>query len=237
MFSIEEKNSLLRPLRKARKDAKLRAARERVNGKKAWGFYGQGVSQYEGAFGSVLSPDCLRDHINERVKQHKKSFALDLAGPGQVLREMFLLSGGLAVTLGDDRSEEQKDKDDSQNITVLAGDILSKRTWKNMEKWLKSQSSEGFDLILCNPVGGFGRFPESPDLFHYLIQHTWQLLNPDGGVFYGAPSSMVSTLLLRDWAEQLSNRGVSARYSAFSIKLTRTPESPSVLPATTPWDK
>lgn len=237
MFSIEEKNSLFRSLRYAKKDAKLRAAVERVDGKKAWGFYGQGVSQYEEALTRAFFPYHLRDHISERLLQHKKSFALDLAGPGQVLREMFLLSGGLAVTLGDDRSMKQKDKDDSQNITVLAGDILSKRTWKNMENWLKSQSSEGFDLILCNPVGGFGRFPESPDLFYYLIQQTWQLLNPDDGVFYGAPSSRVSTLLLRDWAEQLRNRGISALYSAFSIKLTRTPESPVILPTTIPWNK
>jgi len=195
-----------------------------------WGYYGQGLRGYNDHLLWVGSPQKLDGHISERLAQGKKSFAMDLAGPGQVLREM-PLAGGLAVTLADRRTDELKGYDQEHNIATLEADILSKHSWIKITDWLKDQGSDGFDLILCNPVAGFKYFPKDENLYYYLIQKTWETLNPDGGTFYGEIPRAFLTTSVRNWARQLwSQNNIHATYSGVALELIRLPNSPDVLP-------
>lgn len=217
---------------KARRIAKRTAAGER-RGISPWLYYGLGLEDYQGHLLPCWSDERITDHVNDLLSKKKKAYVLDLAGPGQPLREM-RLTGGLAVTLGDGRSEEMRNIDNSNNISVLEGDILSKSTWKSIKKWLHFQKSPGFDLILCNPVGGFTYFPCDMNLFYYLGQQAWDLLSSHYGEIYSEiPPIFLDTEdeLFESWLVQLEEEcNIENSCTRHSFKMIRSPESPSLLP-------
>lgn len=111
---------------------------------------------------------------------------LDLMSYGAVHRE--LIVAGCAVGLTDRRNEDQsftdcREWDRCIGVEFIEGDILNSFTWGGLNKYLKEYAPDGFDIILCRPVGGANFIPEDIGVYRYIFNHVYRVLNPNGGMF------------------------------------------------------
>lgn len=101
-----------------------------------WAIYGSSASDYERS----LNVHSLDDVIARRREQQLPVNVLDFMGDGQVLSDLDI-DNGLAVTLSDIRSGQRKREDRQASIHLVAGDILDKDTWREMEDWLQNNTA------------------------------------------------------------------------------------------------
>lgn len=168
-MSTLEVSTNFRRLLKVRHEARRIAIREADPKEETWFAYGDiEKAPYEVHFWDVLGDETLRSYVDERRKPGQGFYALDLMGPGAVLRYL-AIDGGLAVTLGDRRTKEEQDTDNKRDIEIITGDILSKPTWRKVKDWLINQKIVGFDLVLCRPIGGFSTIPPKLGIHYFLI--------------------------------------------------------------------
>lgn len=208
----------------------IERAHKRVSTVMPWALYNQGLKGYTDVLLDETSPYTLDETVKFKIQEGKPAYAMDLAGPGRVLREM-PVTGGLAVTLADKRFDFEREYDDEHDISTLEGDVLSKSTWTQISEWLQRHNSPGFDLVLCAPIAGFMHFPEDLNLYYYLTQKVWERLNPDEGILYGEVPFNFLREPVRKWALQLWRDEVAqATYNGIGLELRRLPDSPSVLP-------
>lgn len=210
-----------------------------------------------GLYSSLTHPD--RDEIPDKLRRRnelgRKTFAMDLAGHGDVLRDLPLTGGGLAITLVDTRLPELIKSDDARNISVLdagfhskvrawrGADLFSNPTWEETRRWLDVRGAEGFDEVLCLPYAGFDPYMGIDqatffNLGYYLVQNIWNVLNPEFGTFRLQNSLMRNTEpdidIPERWFKQLEKAGIDATFKSFIFKLVRTPGSLDTLPPLLP---
>lgn len=154
-------------------------------GEKAyWQAYGSGVNAYERIL--RLEEGSLHRLVEEKNKTTGSALMLDLFGEGQVLRELSP-SAGLAVTINDERGVLLSQSDNLQHISLIPGNVFSKRIWRQMHTWFRdlppqiSNYKEEFDSILCLARGGVENLPYDTNLNFWLLQQMWSLLSPNEG--------------------------------------------------------
>lgn len=171
---------------------------------------------YQASFAEVLPGGSLTRLVQESRQRTGKAFVLDFMGYGQVLRDL-PLTGGLAVALGDPRSEDTKQWDTKRNIAFVEGNVLKKSTWIEMQKWLDKQEAEDkkFDLILSRPVRGLDDLTDNEGVNIVLLQRAWQMLSPHDGVLLTQFLEQVFVPDLVDrWVRLLNQtEGIKASYS------------------------
>lgn len=107
------------------------------------------------------------------------------AGDGSALRQIArddLIQGGVSVSLKDKRSDESISYDNSKNLKFIPGNILTRKPWQEIEKWLKEQNKTGFDLIIIRPLGGYLYIPEEIGVCISLLKRVQVCLAPKGGM-------------------------------------------------------
>lgn len=202
---------------------------EREHGR-PWMYDDSGVEAYNECLG-VLFDGSIAGYASKRKQKEGKLIAMDLMGHGQVLRELDV-TAGLAVALGDSRVDMLKELDRKMNIDLIEGDVLSKKTWVNINSWVESQEGDGLDLVLCRPVGGYNMLPDSPDIFYYFLANIWQKLSSNNGVIAAELPTRKPNLMrnLSVWNTMLRSQNVSLWNAGEAILLTKTSKSPVVLP-------
>lgn len=247
----EAQKSDFEKLLQIRRENKLKALQE-AKSKHPWIIWDEGPDLYQRDLRVFSEP--LSSFLERRQKEGRKAYVLDLMGGGGVLRKL-PIGGGLAITLGDGREHQLKKQDTAKNIELITGDILSKRTWKYTQEWLKEKRLEGFDLILCRPAGGWSGIPVGEDIYYALLNNTWHSLSPqDGMLLIGLPNFLLPvegyeykgdwihllrvSLKLPAWINQLKESGIDIQYKERSypvqqigsLKLVKHPDSPLDLP-------
>src|SRR5207253_3616934 len=119
-------------LAQRRKEGSIRAKKvesalrvEPQNDWEGWKVRDARVHPYGASFAEVM-PEMSLSHLVESSRQRTgKGLVLDFMGYGQVLRDL-PLTGGLAVTLGDPRNEQERQYDTRRNIDFVEGNVLKR---------------------------------------------------------------------------------------------------------------
>lgn len=193
-----------------------------------WGVWDSDRKSYEYTFRDVFK-DSLPLFLRRRRFAGRGAYVADVMGAGGVLRTL-PIDGGLAVTLGDGRSEEQKCEDTESNIKLLEGNVIEKNTWRAVETYLNQKDRPGFDLMLVRPVAGLDYIPQDARLGFTLMSKMWENLNPDGGVLLTQTMRRYNSDIQR-WVPQLKKAKILARFSEGALMLEKNPLSDVKLPA------
>ncbi|MDD5750843.1 MAG: hypothetical protein PHU56_04370 [Candidatus Pacebacteria bacterium] len=204
-----------------------------------------GPYSYEITFREVIGQP-WRDFLREQKEKQGDTAAMDFMGGGTCFSGLGA-DKKLAVRLKD------KFRDPKEKIDVIAGDVLSKKTWREIFSWAEKETDgRGFDLILSRPIGGLMRsITSEADVYYFLIEHLWEVLNKDNGTLYtqlpifgaGIPHEQNAIeKTVRAWVGMLERaEGLEIKFSeneksydfhgAYPVlRLRKTPGSPSQLP-------
>lgn len=151
------------------------------NGINPWGIYRSHIEEYKKIFGMLPDSDPEKI-VEEKTEKGRKVYAADIMSEGQALRDLKQISGGVAVTLGDWRTDEEKEYDAQHNIEVVAGNMLLPSKWNEISKFKKKNHISGFDLLLCRAGSGWGETRITPKLRRLMLERMYHLLSPNGGV-------------------------------------------------------
>lgn len=232
------KPSLTRAIRKQVLLNQERGDRSSLRGK-PWDTYGTHIFDYERSFSGVLN-----ELLQDLLKNKPFPVVIDLMGPSKTISTLFEKFPdkpklGLAVSLEDLRSTEQKEKDAKLNVIQIAGDIMKSSTWREIEEKLQGHKA---DLIMERALAGFDCIPVSPRLYAILLNKTWSLLSKENGVllFQSPPRTTLETKtdinVVNQWVNSLQYNGVNVLVHepsydwGLSIKTVKTPNSPEKLP-------
>jgi hypothetical protein len=210
---------------------RIRGDRKSYDGDE-WKMYGRNISEYEDSFRDALDFYPLKDLLKDK----KNPIVIDIMSPSGALSTLFpQLSNegkfGLALSLEDLRTREEKQGDAKLNIVQISGDILKSSTWDKIEKKLDGRKA---DLIMERAVDGLNYcIPKNPRLYAMLLNKAWHLLSEDGGVilaeFPGVYDILVweTIFALKDAESRISLRD---DWGDCYLKLIKTPNSPEKLP-------
>lgn len=200
-----------------------------------WIQYGSGITDYQRTFsetsGGINIVDFLRGRLSPVV--------IDLMAPPQTLVSLFKQLPqksklGLAVSLGDLRSDEEKRRDDKLNIHQVAGDITQSSAWKAINKELKGKKA---DLIMERALEGLYLIPHHKIFYAIMINKLWKILSEDRGIILMTTPVFSDYFLERfipipNWVNHLKDRGVDAYWSKNSgvLRIVKEAQSPKILP-------
>lgn len=232
---MSDDNERTSRINRAKDEASAIAVAE-TNNAQVWSAYNSGLDRIHADFDTILD-ESLDKLLERRREEGRGANVLYLAGQAGLLRQL-PLQHGLAVTLGDSRTSEQKEEDSARGISVYAwseelgttGNVLDSSTWKDINSWVRERNIEGFDLEICNPWGGFKLIPEDPRLVFTLVNKMWRLLSKDEGVLLTQYQGVHGDDIKR-WAELLKKNNISVWLSGIGdLRLHKYPDSPEDLP-------
>lgn len=153
-----------------------------------WQDFGPSTTPYDLTFGAFLQQHGVTTFAAylTQLKQVKPLYALDLAAPlGSFIAHYPQLDGGIAVTLTDTRSVEQRQQDEQHRRFLVEGNLFQRRTWIQLRQTMARAQIPTFDLILARPFAGMMEVADPAlyaSLCHSLLGRAYQWLNPQGGV-------------------------------------------------------
>ncbi len=162
-----------------------------------------------------LIPWGFKYYLRERFGENQNLVGVELGGPGSNffggLSEFFKKSAG--VTTLDLRhkyqTEFQKNFDTAINHSIIAGDIFSKKTLAEVDKWLGNQRA---DFIIERMQAGWNFNTDSLVLFGKYLGDWYKRLSQVGVMFVQTPFASSKPKMVQP--------GVKADYEAW-IKLMR----------------
>lgn len=202
-----------------------------------WYIHGSDIDDYEDTFIKVLDERLLHG-LMEEIGVRDQSSILDLMATDSVVREAVEIHGfdfGVSVSLGFSNTPVRSTEGFVRNVN---GDLLDPQTWDRLRELLERRKLRWFDIIVSRPEGGLNHLSLLPSTHLRLMQESWKLLNPDGGVLlFQAPNSTFRSFGL-PYLEQLQKAGVAEVTCAYlgndeighPVKLVRKTNSPSILP-------
>jgi len=180
-----------------------------INERKNWGFYGSEIGSYISNFSTVLPVDLL-----EFTKGKQNPIIVDLMAPTGTIRSLCEETGiipeiAIAVSLQDQRTQEERDADNALNIHQLAGNLLDFKTWRELAAMLSGQKS---DLIMERAVLGLIHIPRSKFFYDLALRGLWNILDENGGLLLAQTHNHN---VLRNigvdfikWSEEIAESGV-----------------------------
>jgi hypothetical protein len=138
------------------------------------------VANYDKSF-RRLCPEGLQTLVDGyRTEKHKPSMLM-LMGQNGVMRE--LDTEGIAVSLAEDRNEEQRLVDATQNRGLVEGDLLRYgRTFAEIRARMRSVGIEHFDVAVLRGVQGNLKLSKHPEIQGKVLSKTIELISSNGGV-------------------------------------------------------
>lgn len=198
---------------------KLQNASRIENGKpdfEAWDTYNSSIQSYEKSFEKVLKGTNIADLINER----ESPVVIDIMSTTSAISELFrdlpqLNKFGVAVSIQDDRSDDQEFSDRLKGIHHISGDLSDTSTWKNINQKMEGRKAH---LILERGDGGLADVPVDQAYYIYSLNRMWDMLSNDNGVMLlQVPfESILNTLHIPmdQWITHLNTHNVEARYES-----------------------
>lgn len=225
------------------------------DGREDWGIYDTGVKSYDFAFSSVLQGKT----IESLARGKKDPFVIDLMASSAMLESLFSVIGdvpgkkGIAVTLRDNRTEEQRELDNRLGIVQFSGafgdtdergqatppygDLTTSAAWRNLKRQTIIRKA---DIIIEKAEQGINVLPNNSTYYQYGVNTLWKMLNPDGGdLLLQFPNEDFTGLLgnvgisIDHWASLLTDQGIAVTADTGSMSVLaihRTLESPNHLP-------
>ena len=202
-----------------------------------WHIHGSDIDDYQDTFASVLESESLHGLLKD-IGGRDPSAILDLMASETVVREAVENYGfnlGTSVSLGFPETHERTSSGVIRNVN---GDLLHPQTWEDLHALLLRRKARWFDVILSRPEGGLNHLSLLPSTHLRLLQESWKLLNPDGGVLlFQAPDSTFNKFG-QPYLDQLKNAGVAeVAYTYLGdaevghpVMITKTSSSPALLP-------
>lgn len=218
-----------------------------------WGYQNSKISSYDQSFSNVLEGR----KISDLIKATTHPVVIDLMSAPNTLHTLFqevpeVEGRGLVVGLkdhevGEFRPEAQAAYQDP-NVTMLYGDISTNKTWAEIRDWVESNGGKA-DLVMERAMAGLYHLPQHKRMYGMLLNRAWELVKDDGGVLLFETLNREKLgqlgISLDNWVEELKSAGLDVGYDpgdlmakpsdlisqTGKIMLTKTPESPSVLPS------
>jgi len=221
----------------ARKISRLRQkTKERLDDKNergTWGYYNSEIESYASTFSTVLPMNLL-----DFTRGKGDPVIIDFMAPTGTIRNLCKQTGitpkiAIAVSLQDQRTQEEKDADDALNIYQLAGNLLDFKTWTKLTAML---SGEKADLIMERAVLGLIHIPGSKFFYDLTIRGLWNILDENGGLLLAQTHNHN---VLRNvgidftkWSKQVAGSEVDICIDSDkrTLMLQKNPMSPTYLP-------
>lgn len=187
-------------------------------------------------FAEVVDKVALEDEL----QRLESPVVIDLMSPSDAL--VSLLAGlpqrdklGIAVSLGDDRSSHERDRDQRLGIFQIAGDLSKSATWAEIRRTLVGKKA---NLIVEGALDGVAKLPTDRRLYGLMLNRAWSLLDNNGGTLLAEipawnrlDDADVDT---RTWRGMLQELRIDFSYSnelgCGFLRLRKTPDSPQRLP-------
>lgn len=172
-------------------------------------------SPYENDF-NILKKNLLLKYFQEKKSSGTLPFVLDLGGgDGTGIRSLVpqgFVNRGLTVNLSDMRSSQQVQFDRKNYLDLIPGNILHRKTWDGIEKWMqKNTQGTNFDVIMARPGRAYEvteDYVEVAKVYSQLLIRSLNLLTHKNGIFIA--TIPWHTLLLNDYSEEyLSELGLT----------------------------
>ncbi|MCL5011018.1 MAG: hypothetical protein M1127_02300, partial [Patescibacteria group bacterium] len=147
-----------------------------------------GPFTYEVTFQNIID-EKWGDFLQKQKEKQGSTAAMDFMGGGTCFMNL-PVDKKLAVRLTDKGSDpffqlSLQEKELLSKIDVITGDVLSKKTWKEVFVWVEKETAgRGFDLILSRPIGGLLHITFNLDVWYFLIENLWKSLNKNRGTLY-----------------------------------------------------
>jgi len=224
--------------------------RHNIKKKKPWKFYGYGYTEYDRYFTSMLP---VGGFVNFVESMQKEVAVIDVFAPSSFIRsltnETAAVRCGVALALGDFRTQEEKDEDAKRRILQIENaDIYSSKRWINQLKFhLSNYGKEKADLIVCAPFAGWNVVVEnlepsepSLELMWLVTNRLWNLLDNDGFLFINYNDHDINCIDLpsefQNWCDKLGRINSEIAYNNMgAIRLKKTAASPKTLPSMKPF--
>lgn len=216
-----------------------------------------GIWAYEQTFQNIID-EPWDEFLKEQKEKYGLTAAMDFMGGGSCFNNLQWLDKKLAVRLLDNGPNllfqlPAQEKERLLEVDVIAGDVLSKRTWKEISLWAEKETQgRGFDLVLSRPIGGLLNITRSSDICYFLIERLWEFLNKNNGTLYTQLPVISNDVIphskdaldrkVMAWAQLLErtdnlgvkfsdNQGLPSIHGALPVlRLRKTPNSPLRLP-------
>lgn len=200
-----------------------------------WATYGSSMDEYNDVFEDVLDKGIFKLLIDR-----PNPVVIDLMGPSKAISTLFpqipqQSKLGIALSFLDKRTPEEKARDIELNIYQISGDILQRKTWKELEDKLQGRKA---DLVIARPVAGLTHIPIDKRILTGLISRIWNLLTENNGILLLQTRSQSEfskkNIDIEKWIRFLKEKQIDARSSFYCISgvlsLIKTPNSPTNLP-------
>ena len=224
---------ILKQVRRNQEIAKNEEENARFH-KKPWERFGADHLIYEQKLG--LQPGTLMKIISHMSTQGITPFGLDVGSDTSALRSLGI--PGVAIGLGETRTQEMIEEDLNNNRYFVNGDVLRRSTWRRLHDVMRVNGIiKGFPLILEVADGGLTKITRDPNVHFDLAQEMWSVLYPNNGrmflqmrnndKFFLSSYPLINNL---NWINFLKESGIEASNTGEGIALTRQPENSASLP-------
>lgn len=145
-----------------------------------------------------------------------------------------------AITLIDERNEEQKQEDLKKNIYIIEGNVALPSTWKKLDNLRQKLGISSIQHCYARPLNGMETIPDNPWFLLYLANKIYKLLDCDGGIFISeCPRGTGNEIL--NWVRNANNQGLDTEAMIIfydrsylqirpAIKIVKHLDSPEELP-------
>lgn len=206
-----------------------------------WGVWRSGISLYEEYFRPIFSTPFVQ-FLETRKSEGRGTYTLDLMSLGTILRELPIY-GGVALGLGDGRSEKEKRQDRAKDVILITGNVLTRKPYRMVKEWIRQKQRDGFDLIICRPYGALTHtyIPENKELYYLLLNRAWHLLSRENGLlltevplFLHSKGGVLTLNEMNQWLNTLKEESIEVEYKRErALKLVKNHHSPLNLPTLT----
>lgn len=189
-----------------------------------WPVYDSPLCEYRSFFKAVDKTNWY-DHIHKQ----RAPVAIDLMASTAALRDLFHCIPsdrsrvGIAVSLEDLRTDEQKAIDRSLGLVQVSGDLTKTATWRQVSRTLASRKAH---LIFERAQAGLMHLPKNKLFYSAAVSRIWDMLDDSGGILL----MQLPSIPINEWVGLLRANGLDVNYARGALRLIKTPESPKNLP-------
>ena len=130
---------------------------------------------------------------------------------------------GIAVSLEDLRTDEQKAADRRLGLVQISGDLTKTATWREINQTFAGRKAH---LIFERAEMGLIHLPKNKFFYSVVINRIWDMLDYGGILLMQLPY----LLPINEWVKLLRVNSFDVNYARRALRLIRTPKSPEKIP-------
>lgn len=181
------------------------------------------------------------NHLNEQIA------TLDIMGNGDVYRSLpydLRPDHIFAITLIDDRTNEQKVDDENHGIHIMKGNVALPSTWRKLAKRMREVNITSLQHAFARPLNGIYSIPTVDWLIWYIGQQVYSLLDSQDGIFLTEAPEIPEDIDILSWAKNAKSYNLDVRATMIGpgqdktnflpprpiVRIVRHSNSPNTLP-------